>query len=83
MEGWCTVPVPLKQGSRCTAEHQGGQTWPAVPLRWLHDQPQHFRGTNKNCLGLARDEQPGVEELVASPPFLWGYGQGMVPWLCC
>ena len=83
MEGWHTVPTLLKRGSRCLAEHQVGQTWPAVPPRQLWDQPEHFRGTNKNHLGLERGEQSGAEELMASYPFLWVYNQGMVPWLGC
>lgn len=51
------------------AEHQVGQTRPAVPPRQLWDQPEHFRGTNKNRLGLERGEQSRVEELMASHPF--------------
>lgn len=41
------------------AEHQVGQTQPAVPARPLWDQPEHFRGTGKNHLGLERGKQSG------------------------
>lgn len=72
MEGWHVIPVPLKGGYCCMAEHQVGQTRPAVSPRHPWGQPEHFR-TNKNCLGLERGEQSAVEELMASQPFLWGY----------
>lgn len=83
MEGWCTVSMSLKWGSRCMSEHQVGQTRPSMPPRQHWDQPEHFRGTKKNCLGLERGEQSAVEELMASHPFLWSSNQGMVPWLGC
>lgn len=49
----------------------------------LWDQPEHFRRTDKNHLGLERGERRGAEELMVSQPFSWGYNQDTVPCLGC